>query len=275
MPHNKISKLGILAGAGNLPKHVADACKEKSISYCVIGLDDEIDAHLFEGEKNLHKFKIHSVSKIIAKLKEEGVTHVTLTGRVKRADLARLLLDIKGAKLLALILKNGIADNAILTTIMKFIEKEGFKIVAPESIASDIIVQKGSLTKVKPDESAIQDINQGLKVLKGIASFDVGQSLVIQGGLTLGVEAAEGTDELIKRCGEVKQVVDVAPILIKVAKPNQDRRVDLPCVGPQTIELAFKYGIRGIAVDAGSTLLIEPEETIKLANKYKIFIVGI
>ncbi|MDF3047928.1 MAG: hypothetical protein K0R73_1046 [Candidatus Midichloriaceae bacterium] len=275
MSHNKISKLGILAGAGNLPKHVADACKAKSIEYCIIGLDDEMDSHLFEGEKDLHKFKIHSVSKILAKLKEENVTHVTLTGRVKRADLARLLLDIKGAKLLALILKNGIADNAILTTIMHFIESEGFKIVAPESVASDIIVQKGCLTKVKPDESATKDIHQGLKVLKGIASFDVGQSLIIQGGLTLGVEAAEGTDELIKRCGEVKQVVDVAPILIKVAKPNQDRRVDLPCIGPRTIELAFKYGIRGIAIDSGSTLLLEPEETIKLANKYKIFIIGI
>lgn len=275
MSHSKIIKLGILAGAGNLPKHVVASCKDKGIDYCIIGFEDEIDPEIFLDEKHLYKFKIYAVSKIINKLKSEGVTHVTLTGRVKRADLARLLLDIKGAKLLALIVKSGLADNSILMTVLKFIEREGFEIVPPESIASNIVMQKGCITKAKPDESANKDISQGVKILRGIANFDVGQALIIQGGLTLGVEAAEGTDELIKRCGEVRQVVDDAPTLIKIAKPKQDRRVDLPCIGPQTIETAFKYGIRGIAAEAGSTLLLEPEETVRLANKYKIFIVGI
>ncbi len=273
MLHSEITKLGILAGSGNLPKHVIEACKSKGIKYCVIGFEDETDSGILA--ENAHTFKVYAVSKIINKFKEEGVTHVTMAGRVKRADLTRLLLDIKGAKLLALIIKSGLADNSILMTVLNFIEREGFKIIPPESIASDVVMQKGYITKAKPNESAEKDIQQGLKILKGIAGFDVGQALAIQGGLTLGVEAAEGTDELIRRCGEVRQTGEEAPILIKISKPNQDRRVDLPCIGPQTIENAFKYGFRGIAVEAGSTLILDQEETVDLANKYKIFIVGV
>jgi DUF1009 family protein len=276
MQLSKIKKLGILAGSGNLPKHVVEACKTKDINYCIIGFEDETDEDILLDLK-AYKFKVYAISKIINKLKEEGVTHVTLAGRVKRTDLTRLLLDLKGAKLLALIIKSGLADNSVLMTILNFIEREGFEIIPPELIASDVVIQKGCITKAKPDDSAEKDISQGVKILKGIATFDVGQSLAIQGGLTLGVEAAEGTDELIRRCGEVRQqgLGDEAPILIKISKPNQDRRVDLPCIGPQTIENAFKYGFRGLAVEAGSTLVLDQEETVKLANKYKIFIVGI
>lgn len=270
-----ITKLGIIAGAGSLPKHVLEACKKKGIPYHIIGLIHETDMHVFEGDPNLSKFKVYSVSKILAELKEKGVTHVTLAGKVKRADLARLLLDIKGAKLLALILKAGLADNCILQTIMNFLESEGFKIIAPEVVATEIVLQKGCITKHKPDDAATADIKKGLKILNGVASFDVGQSLVIQSGLVLGIEAAEGTDELIKRCGEIQQQSEEGPILIKIAKPHQDRRADLPCVGTETIEMAKQYGIRGIAAEAGSALVMDQSHTIKLADKYKIFIVGV
>lgn len=270
-----IKKLGIIAGAGSLPKHVMDACKARNVEYHVIGLVHETDMDLFEGDAHLSKFKVYAVSKILQKLKDEGITHLTLAGKVKRADLARLLLDMKGAKLLALILKAGLADNCILKTIMDFLEKEGFEIVAPEEIATEIVLQKGCITKIKPDTTASADIKKGLKILNGVASFDVGQSLVIQNGLVLGIEAAEGTDELIKRCGEIKQQSEEAPILLKIAKPHQDRRVDLPCIGTETVEMAHHYGIRGIAAEAGSALVIEQAKTIKLADKYKIFIVGI
>lgn len=267
-----IKKVGIIAGSGYLPKHVADACKKKNIPYVVIGFEDETTFDLFDEE--VLKFKVHAVSKILKKLKEEGVSHVTLAGKVKRADIARLLLDLKGAKLFAKILKAGFSDNSILGAIIQFFEKEGFAIVAPEKIANEIVLDKGVLTKKKPDKAALEDIKMGMKILNGIATFDVGQSLVIQNGLVLGVEAAEGTDELIKRCCEIKQS-GAGPILLKIAKPTQDRRVDLPCIGVETIENAHQHGMQGIAAEHGSTLVLDLQGTIKLANKYGIFIVGL
>lgn len=270
---NEIKKLAIISGDGYLPRHVYDACKKKKIDCEVIAIEEEADKDIFSDVQH-HSFPVYKISKIIKKMKELGVTHVTLAGKVKRAEITRLLLDIKGAKLFAKIIKAGLADNSILQTILKFLEGEGFSIVAPEKIANEIILPKGALGKVKPNKTALDDIKKGVKILKGVASFDVGQALVIQNGLVLGVEAAEGTDELLKRCGEIKQDGE-GPILIKILKPFQDKRVDLPCIGKTTIEKAHKYGIAGIVCEAGQTLLLEQEEALALANKHKIFIYGI
>lgn len=275
MKVTNIGKVAILAGEGYLPLHVADACKEQGIEYIIIGFDGDVSLDLFAGRHDVEVFKVYSLGKILKHLYASGVTHVSLAGKVKRAELSRLLLDLKGAKLLASILKNGLADNAILTTIISFIENEGFSVVAPEVIAREIVLGAGCITKVCPTTEAMQDIKKGIKILRGIADFDVGQSLVIQGGLVLGVEAAEGTDALLHRCGQVRQSVDVPPILIKVSKPHQDRRVDLPCIGEETILNAFRNGIAGIALEAGSTLILDQGKTVKMADEYKIFIVGI
>lgn len=268
----KIKKIGIVAGAGYLPKHVLEACKEQNIPYVVIGLEKETSFDLFKDEK-IHTFKIYNISKIFDFLKSEGVNYLTLAGKVKRANISRLLLDFKGAILFAKVIRKGLSDGAILKTILDFIEQEGFKIIAPEKVANNIILNKGYITKSKPDLVAEKDIKQGIKILRGIASFDVGQALIIQNGLVLGVEAAEGTDDLIKRCGEIRQEGE-GPILIKIIKPEQDKRVDLPCIGPDTILNAQKYGIRGIAAEAGSTLVLDQVNTVKLANRLGIFIHG-
>lgn len=269
----KIQKLGIIAGYGFLPRHVYDAAKTKKIDAVVITIEDEADKETFSDIEHF-PFQVYKVSKILKKLKELEVSHITFAGKVRRADISRLLVDIKGAKLFAKIIAAGLADNSILQTILKFFEDEGFTIIAPEKIANNVVLHKGAVGKIKPNQTALDDIKKGAKVLKGVAEFDVGQSLIIQNGLVLGVEAAEGTDELLKRCGEIRQEGD-APILIKICKPNQDKRVDLPCIGRTTIEKAHKYGIRGIVCEAGLTLLLEQKEAIELADKYKIFIYGI
>lgn len=269
-----VKKLGIIAGGGYLPRHVYDACIEQKVEVVVIGLENETSFDIFHDVK-LEKFKVYKISKIIKRLKDEGVTHVTLAGKVHRAEISRLLMDIKGAKLFAAIMTKGLADNSLLKTVMNFIEKEGFNIIAPNDLANNIVVHKGVLTKAKPSKSAQETIKEGLKILRGIANYDVGQSLVIQNGLVLGVEAAEGTDELMKRCGAIKQVDEDKPILIKVCKPNQDKRVDLPCIGTDTIENAHISGIDGIVVEADKSLILDQDNALKLANKYKIFIVGV
>lgn len=274
MPHKNIRKLAIIAGSGMLPKHVVDSCKKKKIPYTIIGLAGHTEIENFGEESDFELFNIHSISKILKSMMSGNVSHVTLCGKVSRTSIPKLMLDLKGAKLLASIIKNGLADSDLLGTIIKFLESEGFAIIAPELIASEIVLHQGNATKLKPSDNAYEDIKRGLQILKGVASFDVGQALVIQSGLVLGVEAAEGTDELIKRCGEIKQQGE-GPILIKICKPFQDLRVDLPCIGPKTVELAAEFGFAGIAAEAEKTLMLDPVKTIKLAEKLKIFIYGV
>jgi DUF1009 family protein len=271
----KVKKIAIFAGAGFLPRHVYDACVEKDIDATIIGLEGQTSSNLFEGIA-FETFPLHSVTKIINVLKEKEIEHIVLAGKVCRStNLSKLLLDIKGAKLLAKIMRHGLNDNSILTAIIKFLESEGFSLVPAESIAKDLVVTKGALTKIEPSKEDWNDIKKGIKILKDIAQHDIGQSLVIQRGLILGIEAAEGTDSMISRCGTIKQKEESGPILVKAVKPKQDRRVDLPCIGAETILKLYENGFRGIAVESKVTLLLEGQKTIEEANSKGIFIYGI
>lgn len=270
-----MDKIGVIAGGGLLPRHVYDACKERGIGCHIIGIDGQITEELFEGV-DYEKLPVHSLSKIIKSLRDANVKYIIPAGKVHRTNLSKLLLDIKGAKLLTMIMRNGISDNTLLSTIISFFEKEGFEILPPEQIVSDIILKSGNLTtNVKITQEAFDDIEKGIKILKSVAEFDIGQALVIQNGLVLGIEAAEGTDELIKRCGEIKQINELPPILIKICKPNQDKRIDLPCIGPNTIENLMKHGFAGVASESGLSLILDQKHAIDLANKNNVFIYGI
>lgn len=269
----KINKLAVLAGSGTLPYQVCLSAKEQGIDFIVIGLAGEVEVELFTNMP-ITIIPTYQVSKIIAYLHEHKVTDVVMAGYVSRADVFRLLKDWQGAKLLATILRTGLSDNSIFSAVINYLEKAGFNVIGADVVAKENIVSKGLYTKKKLTDNVLADIKQGFKVLKVVAEEDIGQALVIQSGLILGIEAAEGTDELLRRCGAIKQTEGDGPILVKMAKPTQDVRVDLPCIGPKTVEIAAQFGFEGIAVDAGQTIIIEEEKTVKLANKLGLFIYG-
>ncbi|WP_339052150.1 LpxI family protein [Candidatus Lariskella endosymbiont of Epinotia ramella] len=269
----EIDKLGIIAGSGLLPRHVYDACIEQGIEVHVIGLENQTSRDLFQGVE-IEFFPVHSVKKIINKMNAIGIKYVVCAGVVKRTSLSKLLLDFKAAKLLAMIMKAGLNDNAILGAVLEFLEREGFVIIPPEKIATQIVAKSGSMGSVKPTPSAMQDIRKGAKILKGIAAFDIGQALVMQNGLVLGVEAVEGTDQLIERCGKVQQKGESC-ILLKVTKPQQDKRIDLPCIGPDTITRLHQYHFHGVAVEAGVSLILDKKETIRRADELGVFVFGL
>ncbi len=269
-----IDKIALIAGSGSLPRQVYDACVLHGIECEVIGLDASTSEELFHDVKH-SVYQPHAVSKIINKIRLLGIKHVVFAGKVNRQNISKLLLDSKGAKLFAMILRKGLNDNSVLQTIIKFFEHEGFIVLAPEQIATEIVVSRGNITKVDIDKEAKDDIYKGFNILKGIAHFDVGQAIVIQNGLVLGVEAAEGTDDLIKRSGEIQQKNEKGAILIKACKPEQDRRIDLPCIGKHTIQYLADAGLRGVALEAGTSLILNPQETIESANEKGIFIYGI
>ena len=267
-----IDSVAIIAGQGYLPREVYKACIKKDIRVEIIRLDKQ-NEDVFSDVKT-HCIPVHAISNIIETIKLHNIKHIVLAGYVKRASIPKLMLDIKGAKLLTKIIKHGFSDAALLNSIILFLEKEGFTIVPSEQIATDIIAESGNLTNVRISKDNMEDIKFGIKILEGMSKFDMGQALVIQNRLILGVEAAEGTDELIKRCGVIQQKFGTEPVLVKICKPKQDRRVDLPCIGDETIKFLKEFKIKGVAVQANASLILNREKAIETANKNNIFIYG-
>ncbi len=269
-----IDSIAIMAGQGYLPRELYDTCVKRGIRVEVIRLDEKCPDKIFTDVKT-HCMPVHAVSDIVNTIKSHNISHIAMAGYVKRASIPRLIFDIKGAKLLAKIIKQGFSDAALITAMLSFLENEGFTIVPPEEIATDIIASKGNMTTtVRITKANMEDITAGVKSLKGMSQFDAGQALVIQNGLILGVEAVEGTDALVQRCGAIKQKFGTEPVLVKICKPHQDRRVDLPCIGDNTIENLKKCGIKGVAIQAGAAFIIHRKKAIEIAAANDIFIYG-
>ena len=273
MNNRQISDIAILAGRGLLPKIVYQECINKNIKCRIIGLKGEVDESLFPGmEYDL--FTPHNVSLIFKLLKEMNISNIVIAGKVSRKHLPKLILDKTGLLIFKEIIKSGFNDTSIYSVIIKFIEKEGFKIISPDSIAEDLLAKKGKINAIRITEKVKKDIDEGVKILRGIIKYDIGQALVIDNGLVLGVEAVEGTNNLIERCAKFRKSLK-GGVLIKLCKPHQDRRLDLPCIGPDTIKIIVKYGYNGITIEAKKSIIIAGAQTIKLANDGGVFIYGV
>ena len=267
-----LDKIAIIAGSGKLPREVLDAAKKKNIKCEVIGLKEDFNKKLFHDIKH-YQFQSYQISKIINKLLELNVKNLVLAGKVGRKGIAKLFLDKKGVQLLSNFAKAGLNDNTVLSLIINFLESEGFNIIPPEKIADTVIAKQGCITNTIPNQNHLKDIKKGHNILSEIAKFDIGQALMVHNGLVLGVEAAEGTDNLIKRCGTLEN--NLGGILIKVCKPNQDKRVDLPSIGINTIKKLHQYKFFGVAVEANNSIILSHNETIELADQLGVFIYAI
>jgi DUF1009 family protein len=171
-------------------------------------------------------------------------------------------------------------DNHLLTSMGKVLEDEGFRLVGADEVAPDILIPEGTLGHAQPSEQNRADITLGLDYLRTAGNFDVGQAVVVAGSHVLAVEAAEGTDAMLARVAEMRANGRLRArfgtgALVKAPKPAQDRRFDLPSIGPQTVEGAVRAGLAGIAVVAGSTIVAEPERLIESANRADIFVIGV
>lgn len=260
-------KLGIIAGGGTLPVALTQACLETNRPFFVIGLKGYAKAADFS-HLPYTSFPIGKAGQIIKKLHKEDITHVILAGRIERPDFSSLSVDIKGMRLISSLLRQYLqGDNAMLTGVITFLEKEGFHVIGADQIAPQLLTPKGILGKIKPDAKAMKDIALGQALLKKIGEYDIGQAAVIQHGRVLGIEGPEGTDNLMRR--------SLGGTVVKVKKPTQDARVDLPTIGPSTIELAKARKIQCIALEAGCSFILARKETLALANRYKIAVVGI
>ena len=263
----------MIAGGGMMPVEIIKHCNNTGREIFVVGI--EPFAQKDELKNAPHIFaKIGEAGKILNALTQNEVDCVVLAGGIKRPSFKELIPDWKGAKLMAKLAIRTMSDDNMFRAVIDEIERNGFKVVGIEEVVPQMLFSKGIYGKIKPSAGDMDDIERGVTVAKALGAVDVGQAVVVQEGMVLAVEAIEGTDMMLSRASTVKKP-GKAPVMVKILKPGQDLRVDLPAIGLQTVEQLKKYGIKGIAVEAGGILLIEREAVIKMADEEGIFIIGI
>jgi DUF1009 family protein len=227
------------------------------------------------GPQEHQQFNIGEIGQILRFIKEAQAKSILFCGHVKRPSFFSLKLDSVGKKWLASLgIKSFLGDDALLRGIKKLILREGFQVISPHSIMNTLLTPRGVLTNHRPTDLDLQDIARGIFVLNTLAKTDVGQAVIVQEGVILGIEAAEGTSRLVNRCKDLK-LNEQGGVLVKTAKTGQDTSMDLPTVGPQTIIQAAECSLSGIALGSDNSQIIDYDETISLANAKGIFVIGI
>ena len=268
-------KLGIIAGGGTLPRSLVQHCLDTGRDYCVIALNGHAETAHLEGVKSLHWSRIGAAGKIIDILKVEEVCELVMVGSVKRPSLVTAMPDLRGLKFLLRAGRRTVGgDNSILSAIAGELEAEGFSVIGIDSLLEGHVTPPGVLTRVIPKDDVRKLIEVGLEEARNLGAQDIGQAVVIEGKNILARETKGGTNDLIRRAGRLARDKRNL-ILIKAKKPEQDRRVDLPTIGLETVQLAAEHGFSGIALEAGHSLLVEKTHAVAAANAANIFILGV
>lgn len=274
MTDNK-RKLGIIAGGGNIPAMLINHCLEKGVDFAALAIEGNADKSLFQGDKFPYQWiRIGQAGSGFKYFAEEKVTDVVMIGTIRRPGFFDLVPDLRTTAFFAKVGAKALGDDGILRAVVSEIEKDGMHVKGIHELMPELLIPEGVLTKHKPSKSDMTDINRGIEVAFALGKLDVGQAVVVQHGLVLGVEGIEGTDELIRRCKDYRRKGD-GGVLVKLRKPQQDMRIDLPTIGAKTIERAHESGLKGVVVHAGNGLIINQKETVALADKYGMFIIGV
>jgi len=267
------AKLGIVAGAGELPARLIAACRAESRPFFVLALKGAADPELVAGVPHAW-IRIGQGGEGLRLLRANGVSELVLAGGVRRPSPWALWPDWRAVKFFFGIGLKALGDDGLLRAIIKALEGEGFHVVGAESILKSALAPLGRLGRLGPDPAAEADIALGIREARKLGARDRGQAVVVQQGAVLATEDSTGTDALIARVKGLKRP-GPGGVLVKTAKPAQERRADLPTIGPNTIEEAAASGLRGIAVEAGATMLIDRAAIVAVADRAGIFVVGV
>ena len=268
-----VKKLGILAGGGQLPFMLVRACQEQDIEAFIVGFEGQTDPTLTTDQNHIWS-RIGAPGTIIKALKNHDIEDIVLIGSIRRPSLSEMRPDLKATEFFSKIAFKALGDNDMLILVRQMLEEEGFTLHGAHEFIDDLLTPEGLIGKHKPAKGHAEDIQCGLEASQALGALDIGQSVIVQEGIVIGLEAAEGTSELIKRCRHLYRKGRKA-VLIKTCKPGQDRDLDLPTIGPETLELCVQNDIGGIALHAQNSLLIDREKVAALANTHKIFVIGL
>jgi len=271
--------LGVVAGGGELPRAIAETARAAGREVFVLGLGDRPGAWI-------SRFPHESVSlgelgKAMKALRAHGCGDVTLAGKVQRPRFSEIKLDAKAVlaapRVIAAALKG---DDALLRSVIEMFEREGMRVIGAAEAAPDLVAREGVMGRIAPDARHESDIAQAMKIARAIGALDVGQATVVCDGLTLCVEAAEGTDAMIARVAALPEHFrgthsKPRGVLAKAPKPIQDRRTDLPVIGVDTVRNAHAVFLAGIAVEAGGALIVDRDAVVAEADRLGLFLKGV
>jgi len=284
MTGDPIGTLGLIAGNGRFPFLLLEAARAQGLRVVVAAIKEEADPEMDERARlddgvSVHWMSLGELLRLIEMFQREGVTRAVMAGQVKHKQIfSSIRPDWRLAKLL-LNLRTRNTDM-LLGAVAKVLEDEGITLMSSTAFLEPMLAPEGVLTQRAPDEDERGDIEYGLRVARGVAGFDLGQTVVIAAGACVAVEAMEGTDATIARAGMLLRSQDAASTLqrrltvVKVAKPQQDMRFDVPVVGVPTVEAMRSAGATCLCVEAGRTLAFDREAMVAAADAAGIAIVG-
>ena len=264
-------KFGLIAGNGKFPFLVVEGAKKQGASLSVVAIKEETDRRIEEVAESVIWVGIGQLGKMISFFKKEGVSKAIMAGQVKHVQIfSGALPDLRMVKMLWNLPQRN--TDALIGGVADEMAKEGIELIDSTYFIKDQLAEEGVLTKRKPDQNEQGNIEYGLKVAHEIARLDLGQTIVLRAKACVAIEAMEGTDAVIKRAGELAKG---KLTVVKVAKPNQDMRFDVPVVGVPTIETMIAAGATCLCLTAGKTLMFDKEEMLALANRNKISVVAV
>jgi len=266
------TRIALLAGNGRFPIIFAKAAKKKNVELIAIAINEETSKDLEKYVDKIYWLGVGELEKLSQILKKEKLISCVMAGQVRHKLLFDKTIKIDGKMKELLDKVKDKKTDSLIGAVANRLEQSGIKLLDSTIFLKDLLPEKGILTKTPLDKSVLEDIEFGKDIAKSIAGLDIGQSIVVKDKVVLAVESIEGTDEAIKRGAKYgKEGV----VVVKVSKPKQDMRFDVPTIGPSTIKLLKELKASSIAIEAKKTLIIDKEETINLANESNIGIVVI
>ncbi|MCE5312077.1 MAG: UDP-2,3-diacylglucosamine diphosphatase LpxI [Nitrospiraceae bacterium] len=265
-------QIGLLAGAGELPVIIAADAKKRGYRVVTVALEN-LASEALASESGVFKWvNPGKLGEIIDTFRENGITEAVMAGKVPKALLykSKIIPDMRAVKLL-FSLKDK-SDNAILEALTKELEKDGIKIIDTTRFSPHLLTPEGSITKSKPSSDEWSDIKYGWNIAKEIGRMDIGQTVVVKGRSVMAVEAVEGTDEAIRRGS---RLANGGAVVVKVSKPQQDLRLDVPAIGIETLKTMSESDARVLALEAGKSIIINRQELAAEADRLGISIVGV
>ena len=277
-PIHANAPIGLLAGSGRFPILFAQKARSLGLPIVCVGIHDEAPTELVDLVDRFYWAGLARLGRMIRCFKREGVRQVVMAGKIHKVKMntpfrmLRLIPDWRTLRAWFFGRRKNNTDDAILLAVIEEFERDGMRFASALDFCPELLVKEGLLTRRAPTVAEQTDIAFGWELAKEMGRLDVGQSVAVRERAVLAVEAIEGTDQAILRAGRLCPRGGI--VIVKVAKPQQDMRFDVPTVGCATIESMQKAGARVLAIDAGKTIVIDPDQTIALADRYGITIVA-
>jgi DUF1009 family protein len=262
--------VGMIAGGGQFPLMIADAARKQGVRMVAVAHYDETEPSLSDKVDKIVWIKLGQLGQLIKAFKKNGVRNALMAGTITKKRMFEIRPDLKG---LAIISRLAVFhDDDILRAVTEELAKEGVEIISSIRFLPELIAPEGCLTARRPNKAEREDVHFGWKIAKELGRLDIGQCVVVRKKTVLALEAIDGTDATILRGGGLAKE---KAVVVKVSKPNQDLRFDVPCVGLETIRAMSRVKGAVLAVEAGHTLLFDREEMVAEADRENISIISI